>query len=306
MLDGVGLVHMNGRVYDPVIGRFLSRDPIVDGRVSQGANGYAYVWNNPLTFTDPSGYVAVNVTNRYLGFTSNLTRSGAPATGRIDPVTGLEIVEVEGSRLPRQIDSQQLDQIRNQIQSPSAAGGERGGDASATNSDGGNHPEANSGETESPLCNSLKDWAKSDAIGVSLLGIETQVFVFAVSALGGLELGLNSHLQVYANGYVAGGPGLGLGFNVLSGGISVGNQGNLEPNVSLSGGVALWGSVTPSALGPSAGASLFIDHVAGGSANYGRARTGAGLWGGIAGGDGAAVTIATPSLPRQLREMLCN
>jgi RHS repeat-associated protein len=126
MLDGVGLVHMNGRVYDPVIGRFLSRDPIVDARVSQGANGYAYVWNNPLTFTDPSGYVAVNVTNRYLGFTSNLTRSGTPATGRIDPVTGLEIVEVEGSRLPRQIDSQQLDQIRDQIQSPSAAGGERG------------------------------------------------------------------------------------------------------------------------------------------------------------------------------------
>jgi RHS repeat-associated protein len=56
MLDGVGLVHMNGRVYDPVIGRFLSRDPLVDGRVSQGANGYAYVWNNPLTLNDPSGY----------------------------------------------------------------------------------------------------------------------------------------------------------------------------------------------------------------------------------------------------------
>jgi RHS repeat-associated protein len=127
MLDGVGLVHMNGRVYDPVIGRFLSRDPIVDGRVSQGANGYAYVWSNPLTLTDPSGYVAVNVTNRYLGFTSNFTRSGAPATVRIDPVTGLEVVDVEDSRLPRQIDSQQLDQIRNQIASPSAAGGERGG-----------------------------------------------------------------------------------------------------------------------------------------------------------------------------------
>ena len=60
MLDGVGLVHMNGRVYDPLIGRFLSRDPIVDGRVSQGANGYAYVWNNPLTLNDPTG-LAVSV-----------------------------------------------------------------------------------------------------------------------------------------------------------------------------------------------------------------------------------------------------
>jgi RHS repeat-associated protein len=56
-LDSVGLIHMNGRVYDPVIGRFLSRDPYIDGvGSSQGANGYAYVWNNPLTRLDPSGY----------------------------------------------------------------------------------------------------------------------------------------------------------------------------------------------------------------------------------------------------------
>ena len=46
MLDAVGLVHMQGRVYDPLLGRFLSRDPLIDGRAaSQGANGYAYVWN---------------------------------------------------------------------------------------------------------------------------------------------------------------------------------------------------------------------------------------------------------------------
>ena len=29
MLDSVGLIHMRGRVYDPVIGRFLSVDPLV-------------------------------------------------------------------------------------------------------------------------------------------------------------------------------------------------------------------------------------------------------------------------------------
>jgi RHS repeat-associated protein len=56
-LDSVGLIHMGGRVYDPVIGRFLSRDPYIDGvGSSQGANGYAYVWNNPLTRWDPTGY----------------------------------------------------------------------------------------------------------------------------------------------------------------------------------------------------------------------------------------------------------
>ncbi len=55
-LDQVGLIHMNGRVYDPRIGRFLGVDPIVVAGHSQGANAYAYVWNNPLTYTDPSGF----------------------------------------------------------------------------------------------------------------------------------------------------------------------------------------------------------------------------------------------------------
>jgi len=55
-LDAVGLIHMNGRVYDPLIGRFLSRDPLIaaDGS-GQAPNGYAYVRNNPLARIDPSG-----------------------------------------------------------------------------------------------------------------------------------------------------------------------------------------------------------------------------------------------------------
>ena len=48
---------MGGRVYDPEIGRFLSPDPFVQYPGSaQGMNRYAYVGNNPLSFTDPSGY----------------------------------------------------------------------------------------------------------------------------------------------------------------------------------------------------------------------------------------------------------
>jgi len=47
-------------VYDPTIGRFLSADPFVslpyDG---QGLNRYAYVLNNPLALTDPSGFDAI-------------------------------------------------------------------------------------------------------------------------------------------------------------------------------------------------------------------------------------------------------
>ena len=59
-LDPVGLVHMNGRVYDPEIGRFLSADPFVqDATNSQAFNAYAYVQNNPLSLTDPSGFFSI-------------------------------------------------------------------------------------------------------------------------------------------------------------------------------------------------------------------------------------------------------
>jgi RHS repeat-associated protein len=56
-LDEVGLVHMNGRVYDPELGRFLSADPFVqDATDLQAYNHYAYVRNNPLSLLDPSGF----------------------------------------------------------------------------------------------------------------------------------------------------------------------------------------------------------------------------------------------------------
>lgn len=60
MLDTVGLIHMNGRVYDPQIGRFASADPFVQVPLdSQSLNRYSYVGNNPLNTTDPSGYFSL-------------------------------------------------------------------------------------------------------------------------------------------------------------------------------------------------------------------------------------------------------
>ena len=56
-LDDFELVHMNGRVYDPVLGRFLSPDPLVQYPEStQAFNRYTYVSNNPLSLVDPTGY----------------------------------------------------------------------------------------------------------------------------------------------------------------------------------------------------------------------------------------------------------
>ena len=57
-LERTGLIHMNGRVYDPVLGRFLSPDPVVaDATYSQSWNAYSYALNSPLSFTDPSGHI---------------------------------------------------------------------------------------------------------------------------------------------------------------------------------------------------------------------------------------------------------
>jgi RHS repeat-associated protein len=56
-LQEVALIHMNGRIYDPQIGRFMSADPFIqDLMKTQGFNRYSYVDNNPLCYTDPSGY----------------------------------------------------------------------------------------------------------------------------------------------------------------------------------------------------------------------------------------------------------
>ncbi|MEJ5105767.1 polymorphic toxin type 23 domain-containing protein [Chryseobacterium sp. MYb328] len=68
----VGLIHMNGRIYDPKLHTFLSVDNnIQDPFNTQNYNRYGYVLNNPLMYTDPSGeffwiaaliYAAVNLT----------------------------------------------------------------------------------------------------------------------------------------------------------------------------------------------------------------------------------------------------
>lgn len=55
-LDEFGLINMNGRMYDPYIGRFLGVDPYIQfPENSQSFNGYGYCLINPLRYTDPSG-----------------------------------------------------------------------------------------------------------------------------------------------------------------------------------------------------------------------------------------------------------
>ncbi|MGN7864632.1 RHS repeat-associated core domain-containing protein [Chryseobacterium sp. 22458] len=55
-LMNVGIIHMNGRLYDPLLRRFLNADEnIQEPTNTQNYNKYGYVMNNPLMYNDPSG-----------------------------------------------------------------------------------------------------------------------------------------------------------------------------------------------------------------------------------------------------------
>ena len=59
-LYAFGLINMNGRCYDPMMSSFLSVDAYVQSPDnSQNFNRYSYCLNNPLKYTDPSGWVLV-------------------------------------------------------------------------------------------------------------------------------------------------------------------------------------------------------------------------------------------------------
>ena len=55
-LQSVGIINMNGRLYDPKLHRFLQPDNFIqDPANTQNYNRYGYVLNNPLKYTDSSG-----------------------------------------------------------------------------------------------------------------------------------------------------------------------------------------------------------------------------------------------------------
>ena len=59
-VDGTQVIHMNGRIYDQQLGRFLQPDPVIQEPMNgQSWNAYTYVFNNPLAYTDPSGNITL-------------------------------------------------------------------------------------------------------------------------------------------------------------------------------------------------------------------------------------------------------
>ncbi|MET9436671.1 polymorphic toxin-type HINT domain-containing protein [Streptomyces sp. NPDC006551] len=59
--DASGYTPLGARLYDPVVGRFLSADPVLDLNDTLQSNGYVYAHNNPVTYSDPTG-LAITLT----------------------------------------------------------------------------------------------------------------------------------------------------------------------------------------------------------------------------------------------------
>ncbi|MER5703807.1 RHS repeat-associated core domain-containing protein [Micromonospora sp. NPDC002296] len=53
--DSTGLTHLGAREYDPIAGRFLSVDPVMDEGDPQQWQAYSYANNSPVTMSDPDG-----------------------------------------------------------------------------------------------------------------------------------------------------------------------------------------------------------------------------------------------------------
>ena len=75
MIPEVGLIHINGRVYDPTLSRFVSAYPHIQAeKNSQSYNRYAYVINNPMSYSDPSGFFFSSVFREFGRFGSRIGR----------------------------------------------------------------------------------------------------------------------------------------------------------------------------------------------------------------------------------------
>lgn len=84
-LPQFGMINMNARLYDPVLGRFLSPDPFVQSPdMSQSLNRYSYALNNPLRYVDKDGQFATEIILGcaiFGGFTNLATKA---ASGQVN------------------------------------------------------------------------------------------------------------------------------------------------------------------------------------------------------------------------------
>lgn len=96
-----GLMNYGARFYDPSVGRFMSVDPLADDPDNVGFSPYAYVWNNPLKFIDPTGMKGEGIDdwvedkNGKIYWDQNATSQATSKTG--ETYLGKAVVVMDGS-----------------------------------------------------------------------------------------------------------------------------------------------------------------------------------------------------------------
>jgi RHS repeat-associated protein len=102
--SSTGLYNYDARLYDPVVGRFITADSIVqDFYDPQLLNRYSYVRNNPLKYVDPDGHAvetawdAFNIALGVQSFGSNI-RSGNYGAAAVDAVG--TIIDTAAAAIP--------------------------------------------------------------------------------------------------------------------------------------------------------------------------------------------------------------
>ncbi|MBC7327924.1 RHS repeat-associated core domain-containing protein [bacterium] len=83
--EEIGLMKVGARYYDPIIGRWIQKDPILDG-----FNWFVYCDNDPVNGVDPEGYQSVGEVIFWFGFLAAITGFGSSyVTGLLGVYVGV-------------------------------------------------------------------------------------------------------------------------------------------------------------------------------------------------------------------------
>jgi RHS repeat-associated protein len=223
-LDDLDLIHMNGRVYDPTIGRFISADPTAVANLKniQTYNLYSYAYNNPMVAIDPSGFRVCAEGSSTCG--GSLTFAIASA-GEATSWSG------DGNGLGSNSSGTGFAQL--EFSSASSYGEGSWAAESETKTNGANVDQAQSGEWSATLGGSVTAGAGKENYGV---GGDLTLSV-TVSRSGVAVTGNFTKLDNFLGAYVGAGLGAGGGYGD---GIEAGT---IQPTKSgYVGGAAAWGN----------------------------------------------------------------
>ncbi|MGW3252455.1 RHS repeat-associated core domain-containing protein [Streptomyces fungicidicus] len=160
---GTGLTHIGAREYDPLIGQFISVDPLLQVEIPQTLNGYSYGSQNPVTQADPSGMGLA--CGPQFGLACPTRPDGTPGNGR--PNEAVKPVYACPSLINPQC--------------PEYTGGTAGGNGGVSYGGGGNTGSAGGGNSSQQKAVHVDDGCKDWGFLSSVCRSVGEVFYGAVS-----------------------------------------------------------------------------------------------------------------------------